>query len=223
MSIVSSDRGSLRRRTGEPARRLRVARLPIVGLFGGATRLAPERSALARNVGILVARLKAHLLTASSYAVNEAAADGFASVAGRCGICIGSVPRGFDGAYDKASSADGASIRNVELAIFTTVREIQKAAEDSRLQRLNLLTSNAALVLPGNDWIPDDLRLAATRTGAAGGDPAQRHTILVGPSEEFAPELRTIFLQVPTAAAAEAPLCRMLEDQRFALEAAPVT
>lgn len=155
--------------------------------------------------------------------MNEVAADGFASVAGRWGMCIGNVPRGLDGAFDKASSADGTPIRNVELAIFTTVPDAQRAADDTRLQRLNLLTSNAILVLPGNGWIPTELRLPAKRNGAAGDTPAQGRTILVGPSEEFAPDLRSAFLQVPTAAAAEAPLCRMLEDQRFVLEAAPLT
>jgi len=220
MSVVASHRESHRRRTAEPLRRARMAQLPIVGLFGGATRLAPERAALAHEVGVLVALLGAHLLTASSYAVNATAADGFASVAGRSGICIGNLPRGFDGAVDKASSGDGTPIRNVELAIFTIVPDVERAADSARLQRLNFLTSNAIVVLPGNDWIPGELRLRAKRDGAAGDTPAQGRTILVGPSEEFAPELRSIFLQVPTAAAAEAPLCRMLEDQRFVLETA---
>jgi hypothetical protein len=222
MSVVASDRDADRRRTAERARRVRIARLPIVGLFGGTTRLAPERAALARELGVLVARLGAHLLTASSYAVNEAAADGFASAAGRCGMCIGSVPRGFDGAFDKAGSADGAPVRTVELAIITPVRDVQRPADDSRLARLNLLMSNAILVLPGNDWIPGQLPHSAKCNGSGGDAPAQRRTILVGPAEEFVPELRGIFLQVTTAAAAAAPLCRIIEDERFAIEAAPL-
>lgn len=223
MSVVASHRETYRRRTTEPARGARMVRLPIVGLFGGATRLAPERAALAHEVGTLVALMGAHLLTASSNAVNEAAADGFASVAGRGGLCIGNVPRGLDGACDKASSTDAAPIRNVELAIFTTVPGVKEAADDTRLQRLNFLTVNVILVLPGNDRMPSELRLPAKRNGAAGDSPAQGRTILVGPSEEFSPELRSLFLQVPTAAAAEAPLCRMLEDHRFVLETGPLT
>ena len=221
MSVVASDRDAHRERTAEPAR-VRIARLPIVGLFGGATRQAPERAVLARELGVLVARLEAHLLTASSYAVNVAATAGFASVAGRWGMCIGNVPRGIDGAFDRASNGDGTPIRNVELAILTTVRDVQRPAEDARLQRLNLLTSNAILVLPGNDWIPGELRSAAARNSHGGDVSAQRRTILVGPAEEFAPELRGLFLQAATAAAAVAPLCRILEEQRFAVEAAPL-
>lgn len=223
MSVVPAIRTSCHRRTAEAVRRLGVARLPIVGLFGGATKLAPERTALAYALGILVAHLGAHLLTASSFAVNEAAADGFASVDNRCGMCIGNVPRSLDGALDKASSADGTPIRNVELAIFTTVHDVQTPAGDARLQKLNLLTSNAILVLPGNEWIPSELRVLAARNSAAGGDSAQRRSILVGPSEEFAPELRGVFLHVPTASAAAAHLCRIVEDQRFVLEVAPLT
>lgn len=220
MSVVPPNHDSHHIRTAEGALRPRVARIPIVGLFGGATKLAPERAALARELGILVAHVGAHLLTASSYAVNEAAANGFASVDDRCGVCIGNVPRGVDGALGQASSGDGTSIKNVELAIFTTVQDVQSCAGASWQQKLNLLTSNAILVLPGHEWIPNDLRAPAAHNGGAQGNGARRPTILVGPPEEFAPELRGIFLHGPTVAAAAAHLCRILENQRLGLKSA---
>jgi len=222
MSAVGPDGDAHRGATAEPVRRVRTAPRPIVGLFGGTAQLAPERAALARDLGLLVARMDAHLLVASSYRVNEAAAEGFASVADRWGTCVANVPRGSDGALEKASSGDGAPICNVELALFTTVRNIQRPAENARLQRLNILTSDAVLVLPGSEWTPGELPAPAMRTGAHSDNPSRRRTILVGPAEEFAPELRAIFLQVATAAAAAAPLCRILEDQRFLIEAAPL-
>jgi predicted Rossmann-fold nucleotide-binding protein len=201
-----------------------LRRLPIIGLFGSGTKLTPERAALARDVGILVARLGAHLLTGASYAVTEAAAEGFTSVARRRGVCIGAIARDATGAFDKANSgSDGTPYPNryVELAVFTTVPNVEKAQECTTRNQLNVLTSNAIIALPGSVGTRNELQAAATCNGEAAKSPAERRTVLVGPAEEFSHELRELFVQMPNVGAAEAHVCHVLSAQGFMVEKLP--
>ncbi len=201
-----------------------LRRLPIIGLFGSGTKLTPERAALARDVGLLVARLGAHLLTGSSYAVTEAAAEGFMSVKRRRGVCIGAIARDPTGTFDKANGgADGTPYPNryVELALFTTVPDVEKAQDNATRNRLNVLTSNAIIALPGTVGTRSELHMAATCFGEAARPPAERRTVLVGPAEEFSHELRALFVQMTTASAAEAHVCHVLSEQGFLVEKVP--
>jgi len=201
-----------------------LRRLPIIGLFGSGTNITPERAALARDVGILIARLGAHLLTGASYAITEAAAEGFASVKRRRGVCIGAIARDRTGAFDKANGGkDGTPYPNryVELALFTTVADVEKAQDDATRNQLNVLTANAIVALPGSVGTRSELQTAASCNGEAAKPPAERRTVLVGPAEEFSRELREMFVQTPNASAAEAHVCHVLSSQGFLVEKAP--
>jgi predicted Rossmann-fold nucleotide-binding protein len=198
-----------------------LRRLPIIGLFGSGTKITPDRAALARDVGLLVARLGAHLLTGSSYAVTEAAAEGFASVERRRGVIIGSIARDATGAFDKANgSADGTPYPNqyIEVAMFTTVPEADGVWDNAERNRVDVLTSNAVIALPGSAGTRSDLQMAATCNGEAGKKPEDRRTILVGPAEDFPHELRNLFVQHSNVAEAEAHLCRILSAQGFLID-----
>ena len=201
-----------------------LRRLPIIGLFGSGTNLSPERTALAHDVGVLIARLGAHLLTGASYAVTEAAAEGFVSVKRRRGICIGAIARDRTGAFDKANSGkDGTPYPNryVELALFTTVPDVEKAADDNGRNELNVLTANAIIALPGSAGTRRELEVAASCNGEAAKSPGERRTVLVGPAEEFSHELRALFVQMPTIGTAEAHVCHVLSGQGFVVEKLP--
>jgi predicted Rossmann-fold nucleotide-binding protein len=198
-----------------------LRRLPIIGLFGSGAKITPERAALARDIGILVARLGAHLLTGASFALTEAAADGFVSVERRRGVCIGTLPRDITGAFDKASGGgDGTAYpnRHIEVAVFTTVPEIDGAPDNAERNRVNVLSSDAIIGLPGSVGARGELQMAATCNGESAKKPEERRTILVGPAEEFALELRSLFVHLPTAADAEAHLCRVLAAHGFLME-----
>lgn len=198
-----------------------LRRLPIIGLFGSGTKITPERATLARDVGILVARLGAHLLTGASYAVTEAAAEGFVSVKRRRGVCIGSIARDATGAFDKANGGDDGTPypnRYIEVAFFTTVPEVDGVWNNAERSRVNVLTANAIVALPSTAGTRSELQMAATCNGEAAKKPEERRTVLVGPTEEFPHELRTLFLQLSIAADAEAHICRILAAQGFLMD-----
>src|ERR671927_91505 len=99
-----------------------LRRLPIVALFGQGSAIAPERAELARQIGAMVARLGAHLLTGGGYGVMAAAAEGLVTMAPRAGLSIGIVPRGQDGPFDVPNrDPEGRAYPNpfVEIAIMT--------------------------------------------------------------------------------------------------------
>ena len=198
-----------------------LRRLPIIGLFGSGTKITPERAALARDVGLLVARLGAHLLTGASYAVTEAAAEGFVSVKRRRGVCIGSIARDATGTFDKANAGDDGTPypnRYIEVAVFTTVPAIDGVLNNTERARVDVLTANAIVALPGSVGGRGELQTAATCNGDAAKQPGERRTVLVGPTEEFPHELRNLFVQLATAADAEAHLCRVLVAQGFHMD-----
>jgi predicted Rossmann-fold nucleotide-binding protein len=222
MPAIIPRAGSHSRRISGTGRFIVLRRLPIIGLFGSGTKLTAERAALARDIGILVARLGAHLLTGASYAVTEAAAEGFCSVKRRRGVIIGSISRDATGAFDKANgSADGTPYPNqfIEVAMFTTVAGGGNGSWDnSQRSRVDVLTSNAVIALPGSTGSRSELQMAATCNGEAAKRPEERRTILVGPAEEFAHELRGLFLHRGSVADCEAHLCHVLAAQGFMVD-----
>jgi predicted Rossmann-fold nucleotide-binding protein len=198
-----------------------LRRLPIIGLFGSGTKITPDRAALARDIGMLVARLNSHLLTGSSYAITEAAAEGFVSVKKRRGVCIGTLPRATSSAFDRASTTDQATQypnRFIEVAVFTTLSPQANGQETAQRHWVNLISSNAIIALPGSVGTHDELQAAATFDGESVKSPNERRTVLIGPAEEFSRELRTMFVHTPTIADAERHICRVLSAQGFLVE-----
>jgi predicted Rossmann-fold nucleotide-binding protein len=198
-----------------------LPRLPIIGLFGSGTKISPERAALARDIGMLVARLGSHLLTGSSYAITEAAAEGFVSVKKRRGVCIGTIGRPTTAAFDRPrASADATQYpnRHVELVVYTTLPPQSHGEDTAERQRVNLISSNVVIALPGSVGTHDELQMAATMDGESAKRPEERRTLLIGPAEEFSRELRNLFAHAPAIADAERHICHVLAQQGFLVE-----
>lgn len=196
--------------------------LPIIGIFGSGAKLTAERAALARDIGILAARLGSHLLAGASHAVTESAAEGFVSIEKRRGVCIGTLPRAVTSAFDRPRVAgDEATLfpnRHIELAIYTTLSPQTTGSDSPERHKVNLISCNAVVALPGSVGTHDELQMAASVNGEAAKKPQERRTILVGPAEEFSRELKSLFQHVPTIAEAESHICRVLSGQGFLVD-----
>lgn len=182
-------------------------RRPIIGLCGGGTKLSPTQQTLAHDLGNLAGRLGAHLFVSASYAVAEAAADGFSAVARRRGIMLGSIARDPAGALDKTCCAeDGTpySSRCLDLAIFTAVADLDSPRSEARA-RVNILTCDAVLALPGSGGTRIDRE---TVLGHAPNAALRPLILLVGPAEEFSADLRSAYPHCADVAAAATQLGR---------------
>jgi uncharacterized protein (TIGR00725 family) len=199
-----------------------LRRLPIVGVFGQGTPLAPGRAALARAVGALVAGLGAHLLTGGGYGVMEAAAEGFVATTPRRGLSIGIVPREPDGPLDRPNSAlDGRLYPNpfVEIAVMTPLPpRVDNWQTAPARNHINVLTPHAIVALPGGVGTSNELDMAAHYRGERDRPREQRHTVLIGPAQEFSPEHRNLFFHVATIELAEPLLRRMLAAESHVQE-----
>lgn len=191
-----------------------LRKLPIVGVLGSGAPVAPERAALARAVGAMVARLGAHLLTGAGYGVMEAAAEGFVAVEERAGLSLGMTPHDPAGAIDHPNRApDGRLYPNpfVEIAVYTALppRAADWRNAPSR-NHVNILTSHALVALPGAVGTTNELEMATELGPAAGASPQTRRTILVGPCEEFPAAARAAFRHAASIEEAERRLAEML-------------
>jgi predicted Rossmann-fold nucleotide-binding protein len=197
-----------------------LSRLPIIGLFGSGTKLTPERAALARDIGMLVARLGSHLLTGASYAVTEAAADGFMAVKKRRGVCIGTMGRATSTAFDRPGSQEAVQYPNrfIEMVVYTTLPDASHGQDAPERHWVNIHSSNAVIALPGSVGTHDELQMAATFNGESAKKPDERRTLLIGPAEEFSRELRNLFVHAATIADAERHICHVLAMQGFMVE-----
>lgn len=197
-----------------------MRRLPIIGLFGSGSKLTAERAALARDIGIMVARLGADLLTGASFSITESAAEGFVSIRNRRGVCIGTLPRANSNAFERRSADEATQYpnRHLELAIYTALPADARGPDAAERHRINLFSSNAIIALPGSVGTKDELEMAAKFDGESAKKPEERRTVLIGPAEEFSLELRNLFVHVPTVADAERHICRVLADQGFWVE-----
>jgi predicted Rossmann-fold nucleotide-binding protein len=196
-----------------------LRKLPIVGVFGQGTPLAPERALLAANVGAMVARLGAHLLTGGGYGVMAAVAEGFVTVEDRRGWSIGIVPRKADGPLDMPNhDGEGRSYPNssVEIAIRTPLPpRTGEWRKQAARNHINVFSAHAILALPGGPGTRNELDMAAVYLGEATRSPDERRTVLVGPITEFTPEHRASFVHADTPGAAEQHLRRILAAQGF--------
>lgn len=197
-----------------------VRKLPIVGVLGSGSPIAPERAALARAVGAMVARLGAHLLTGAGYGVMAAAAEGFVAVADRRGLSIGMVPRDPRGPINAPNrTADGRPYPNpfVEIAVFTALppRAADWRTVPSR-NHVNVLTAHALVALPGSAGTKNELEMAAELGPASGLAREDRRTILIGPREEFPATARAAFFHAANVEEAEHRLARILQQTAIA-------
>jgi predicted Rossmann-fold nucleotide-binding protein len=200
-----------------------IRKLPIIGVFGRGSPIAPQQAALARAVGALVARLGAHLLTGAGFGVMVAASEGFTAVSPRAGLAIGIVPRQPDGPFDQPNTdRDGHPYPNpfVEIAVHTPLRADVADWQDSPSRNhVNVLTAQAIVALAGDFGTHNELDMSAFYRGEAGVARADRRTILFGPAADFAPEHRELFLQTEDLAEVERHLRAVLAMRGFALAA----
>ena len=191
-----------------------LRKLPIVGIFGSGSPISTERTALARALGATVAKLGAHLLTGGGFGVMAAAAEGFVAVEDRAGLSIGVIPRAIDGAFDQPARSDsGERYPNphVEIAVFTP---LPARVADWRTMpgrnHVNVLTADVVVALPGNTGTRNEIEMTAAYRDEMRCPREDRRAILVGPRDEFAPDLRDLFVHVPTCEEAEQVLRRLL-------------
>ncbi len=201
-----------------------LRRLPIVAVFGQGTPIDDNLARLAREAGALVARMGAHLLTGGGYGVMEAASEGFVAVTERPGFCIGIVPREPDGPFDRPHAMAGRRYPNpfVEIVIMTPLPSL---VDDWRnlpaRNHVNVLSADAAIVLPGNRGTHNELDMLAEYYGESDRQPEERRTVLIGPADQFSARHRELFRHARDLGEAEQYIRRVLAKRRHVLEHQP--
>jgi uncharacterized protein (TIGR00725 family) len=194
-----------------------LRKLPIIAVFGSGAPLSAGRAALARSVGAVVARLGAHLLTGGGYGVMAAAAEGFVAVDDRAGLSIGIIPRRADGAFDQPARSDaGEDYPNphVEIAVLTPLpARVPDWHTMPGRNHVNVLTADLVVALPGNIGTRNEIEMTAAYRDEMQQPRELRRAILVGPREEFAADLRELFVHVETCTQAEQELRRLLPSR----------
>jgi predicted Rossmann-fold nucleotide-binding protein len=204
-----------------------IRKLPIIGVFGRGSPIAPQQAALARAVGALVARLGAHLLTGAGFGVMAAAAEGFVAVEPRAGLSIGVVPRDRGGPFDRPiADPDGRPYPNpfVEIAVHTPLLpEVEDWRETPTRNHVNVLTAHAIAVLAGDVGTRNELDMAAVYCGEAARRREDRRTVLVGPEADFTAAHRELFVRTEDMAEVEQHLQRILAMRDFSVVAKALT
>ena len=133
-----------------------LPRLPVVGVMGSGREPHAQR---ARRVGEWIARAGFHLLTGGGQGVMAAVTEAFAGVSERRGLAIGILPAAANGAAGAAPP--GYPNPWVELAVRTHLDQVgaQGAGAASR-NHLNVLSSDAVIILPGSAGTASEARLA---------------------------------------------------------------
>lgn len=112
----------------------------------------------ADDVGRLVARLGAHLLTGGGGGQMEAVSQGFTRSELRTGLCIGVLPSKEEGSQEPPEGYPNAY---VELPIYTHLwLRGDKGAELGSRHSINVMTSTAVVVLYGNEGTIWEAKLA---------------------------------------------------------------
>ena len=128
-------------------------RLPVVGVMGSGREPHTER---AQRVGEWIAQAGYHLLTGGGAGVMAAAAEAFVRVPQRRGLAIGILPGGPAGA-----APPGYPNPWVEVAVRTHLDQVGPAgAGPASRNHLNVLSSDAVIVLPGSAGTASEARLA---------------------------------------------------------------
>jgi len=131
-------------------------RRPVVGVMGSSVRAFED---LAAPLGRWLASIGVHLLTGGGVGTMEAVSRAFAEVQPRAGLVVGVLP---------ADLPDGIAVPRagypnpfVELAIFTHLPLSGIAGTDPRSRNhINILSSDAVIVLPGNEGTESEMALA---------------------------------------------------------------
>ena len=117
-------------------------------------------TALAQQVGRLLARLEVNLLTGGGAGVMEAVSKAFVEAEPARGITIGILPCDSGGA---ASLPPGDPNPFVQLAIRTHLSDRGEQGElPTSRNHINVLTADAIVALPGGPGTASELRLAET-------------------------------------------------------------
>jgi uncharacterized protein (TIGR00725 family) len=134
-----------------------AGRRKIVGVFGGG---APCDPALATAVGRLVARMGFHLLTGAGGGVMAQASEAFHRTRPRDGLVIGIVRAGVP--YDPSREYAPTSVNEwVEIPIYTHLPlSGEEGKQVESRNPINVLTSDAAVVLPGSAGTASEVELA---------------------------------------------------------------
>lgn len=131
-------------------------RRPVVGVMGSGR---DAHAALAAEVGALLARRGVHLLTGGGGGVMAAVSRAFCETPGRAGLCIGILPAQSE--YPDYRPKPGYPNEWVELAIPTHLPKSGKEGTSTRSRNhINVLASDAIILLPGNDGTLSEARLA---------------------------------------------------------------
>jgi uncharacterized protein (TIGR00725 family) len=131
-------------------------RRPVVGVMGSSAQAFDD---LAAPLGRWLASLGVHLLNGGGVGTMEAVSRAFASVSPRAGLVVGVLP---------ADLPDGIAVPRagypnpfVELAIFTHLPLSGISGTDARSRNhINALSSDAVIVLPGNEGTQSEMELA---------------------------------------------------------------
>lgn len=126
----------------------------VVGVMGSGKVSTPE----AEEVGRLVARLGAHLLTGGGLGQMEAASRGFVQSQMRSGLSIGVLPSQVEGSQEPPEGYPNAYI---ELPIYTHLwLRGDRGAELGSRHSINVMSSKAVVVLYGNQGTIWEAKLA---------------------------------------------------------------
>jgi uncharacterized protein (TIGR00725 family) len=132
-------------------------RRPVVGVMGSSSEAYEE---VAAPLGRWLASTGAHLLTGGGVGAMEAVSRAFVGVAPRHGLVIGVLP---------ADLQDGGAVPRpgypnpfVEIAIFTHLPLSGITGTDPRSRNhINILSSDAVVILPGGEGTASESHLAA--------------------------------------------------------------
>ena len=131
-------------------------RLPVVGVMGSGREPHAER---ARRVGEWIARAGYHLLTGGGAGVMAAVTEAFVRVPRRRGVAVGILPAA--GGGRAGAARPGYPNPWVEIAVRTHLERIgAQGADPASRNHLNVLSSDAVIVLPGSEGTASEARLA---------------------------------------------------------------
>ena len=149
-----------------------IDRRPIIGVMGSHE---SEWSEYSIPVGRLIAEHDYHLLTGAGAGVMSAVSQAFVDVENREGVNIGIIPTvDYDGTYVPRKEYPNPYI---EIPILTPLDvKAQKAAQPYSRNFVNVMTSHAMVILPGDHGTRDEVSL---------GIQYKKPMILFGPEDAF--------------------------------------
>jgi len=149
-----------------------IDRKPIIGVMGSHEQ---DWSNLSAPIGQMIAEFDYHLLTGAGAGVMTAVAEAFVGVQGRAGVSIGIVPTvDYDGSY---VARDDYPNPYIEIPIVTPLdKKVQGDANPFSRNNVNIMSSSAVIILPGDHGTQNEAALALQYG---------KQAILFGPAEEF--------------------------------------